>query len=179
MNDSEIIELYFSRNETAISETKNKYGKLCDKIAYGILQNKEDTEECISTAYYKVWNSIPPKRPQSFCGYLCTIVRNTAITLYNKRKKNKFTEQYNELAEILPDKTNIEQTQEDREVIRLINAFLKNAPEKTSDTFVMRYYFNMSVSDIAQTLNTSEGTVKSRLSRTRDAIRKYITKNQF
>lgn len=179
MNDSEIIELYFSRNETAISETKNKYGKLCDKIAYGILQNKEDTEECISTAYYKVWNSIPPKRPQSFCGYLCTIVRNTAITLYNKRKKNKFTEQYNELAEILPDKTNIEQTQEDREVIRLINAFLKNAPGKTSDTFVMRYYFNMSVSDIAQTLNTSEGTVKSRLSRTRDAIRKYITKNQF
>lgn len=177
MNDSEIIKLYFARDDKAVNETKNKYGKLCETIAYNILLNKEDTEECVNTVYYKMWNTIPPKKPQSFCGYLCAIVRNTAITLYNKRKKSKATEQYHELEEILSDKINVEQLAESKEAVHLINCFLKKTSRKNSDAFIMRYYFNMSVSDIAQILNTQESTVKSRLARTREAIRKYLIKN--
>ena len=177
MNDSEIIKLYFARDDKAVNETKNKYGKLCNTIAYNILLNKEDTEECVNTAYYRIWNTIPPKKPQSFCGYICAVVRNTAITLYNKRKRCKSPEQYYELEEILSDKISVEQLAESKEAEQLLNRFLKNTSRKNSDAFIMRYYFNMSVSDIAQTLNIGESTVKSRLARTREAIRKYLIKN--
>ena len=81
MEDSLIVDLYFERNEQAIAETQNKYGRLCTKIAAGILKRYEDAEEAVSSSYMKLWNAIPPKRPESLCGYLCRIVRNTALNI--------------------------------------------------------------------------------------------------
>ena len=48
MDDLRIIELYFERDEQAIRETDVKYGKLCHSIAYNILNNHEDSEECVN-----------------------------------------------------------------------------------------------------------------------------------
>lgn len=44
MEDSEILDLYFARSETAITQTDLKYGGYCYKIAYNILTNNEDAE---------------------------------------------------------------------------------------------------------------------------------------
>ena len=82
MEDNRIIELYFARDERAIKETKEKYGGLIQRISYGILGNRHDSEECESDTYLKAWNSIPPTRPLSLSAYLCRIVRNLAITRY-------------------------------------------------------------------------------------------------
>ena len=79
MNDKQIIKLLFDRNEKALSETAEKYGRLCRKIAFEILKNQQDAEECVSTAYVKLWNSIPPTNPRSFRGFLCRIVRNLSL----------------------------------------------------------------------------------------------------
>ena len=84
MTDNEIIELFFSRSERAISETGAKYGRLCRKVSYNILVNEEDMEECINSAYQKLWETIPPRKPESLCGYLCKIVRNLAINIRRK-----------------------------------------------------------------------------------------------
>jgi len=79
MDDLSIIELYFARDEQAIKETDNKYGKLCHSIAYNILNNNEDSEECVNDTYIGVWNAIPPTRPNNFMAFLCKITRNISL----------------------------------------------------------------------------------------------------
>ena len=83
MNDSEIIELYFQRDEQAIKETDSRYGGLCHHIAYNILNNKEDAEECVSDAYVGVWNAIPPARPDNFMAFISRITRNLSLKNWN------------------------------------------------------------------------------------------------
>ena len=79
MNDHEIIELYFSRDEEAIKQTDLKYGRLCRQISYNILNNQEDAEECVHDAYIGVWNAIPPTRPNHLLSFICKIKRNQSL----------------------------------------------------------------------------------------------------
>ena len=79
MDDLSIIELYFARDEQAIKETDAKYGKLCHSIAYNILNNNEDSEECVNDTYIGVWNTIPPTRPNNFMAFVCRITRNLSL----------------------------------------------------------------------------------------------------
>lgn len=81
MDDSKIVELFFDRSELAISETSKKYGRYCHYIAYNILRNNEDAEECVNDTYLRVWNSIPPKRPNKLQTYLGKITRNLALNM--------------------------------------------------------------------------------------------------
>ncbi len=174
MEDTSIIELFFSRSEQALAETKSKYGRLCEKIAYGILNNTEDTEECVSSSYMKLWNAIPPKRPESLCGYLCMIVRNTALSAIDRIRKNSFQEQYDELCEVIPDSETVESRFDSRQIGEYINGYLAGIGKKNREVFVSRYYFNMSVNGIAEGLGMTENAVKTRLSRTRAGLRKYL-----
>lgn len=106
MNDNAIIELYRSRNESAISETAEKYGNYCKKIALNILGDERDAEECVNTAYLKVWERIPPETPNVFYAFLAKITRNTAIDVYrkNNREKRGTSLIFEELSECLSDK---------------------------------------------------------------------------
>ncbi len=174
MEDNKIIEMFFSRDEQAIAETQTKYGRLCNNIAYGILANNEDTEECVSSSYIKLWNAIPPKRPESLCGYLCMIVRNTALTAFDKLKRRSYEEQYDELAEIIPDNATVESRFESTQLGEWINGFLAKESRKSREVFVSRYYFNMSVSEIAKGLSMTESAVKTRLSRARAGLKVYL-----
>ncbi len=174
MNDEQIIDLYFSRDEQAISETQTKYGRLCNNIAYGILTNNEDTEECVNDSYIKLWNAIPPKRPESLCGYLCMIVRNTALTAFEKLRRRSYEEQYDELAEIIPDNSTVESRFESGQLGAYINEYLGKISRKSREVFVSRYYFNMSISDTAQGLAMSESAVKTRLTRVRAGLKEFL-----
>jgi RNA polymerase sigma-70 factor (ECF subfamily) len=48
MEDEAILDLYFERNEAAISATSEKYGKGLSNLAYTITEDRSDTEECVS-----------------------------------------------------------------------------------------------------------------------------------
>ena len=174
MDDKKIIGLFFARDEQALAETDLKYGRLCKNIAYGILTNNEDTEECVSTSYMKLWNAIPPKEPQSLCGYLCAVVRNTALTVYDKLRRRSFEEQYDELAEVIPDNATVESRFDSSQLGAWLNEFLGKTSRKSREVFVSRYYFNMSVAQIAAGLGMSESAVKTQLSRTRTALREFL-----
>ena len=174
MDDKNIIELFFARSEQALAETSTKYGRLCSNIANGILSNNEDAEECVSTSYVKLWNAIPPKRPESLCGYLCMIVRNTALTAFNRISRRSYEEQYDELAEIIPDTNTVESRFDSNQLGEYINGYLGTIGRKSREVFVSRYYFNMTISEIASGLGISESAVKTRLSRTRAGLRKYL-----
>lgn len=174
LDDKKIIELFNARSEQAITEVQGKYGGLCGKIAYNILNNYEDAEECVSTSYVKLWNAIPPKNPESLCGYLCRIVRNTALTAYQKIKQRGFEEQLGELSEVISDGYSVENSYDSSELGQHINDFLRGLNQKKRVVFVARYYYNMSISDISQSTSIGENTVKSILMRTRQELRTYL-----
>ncbi len=174
MDDNQIIELYFERNEQALSETQTKYGNLCGRIAHGILHKYEDAEECVSTSYVKLWNAIPPKRPQSLCGYLCRIVRNTALNVYEAVRRRGFEEQYDELCEVIPDIETTESRFESDQITKYLNSFLAVQSKKSRVVFTARYYYNMSINDIADSAGISVSAVKNSLLRSRKALRAYL-----
>jgi RNA polymerase sigma factor (sigma-70 family) len=177
MDDSLIIDLYFERNEQAIAETQSKYGRLCASIAGGILKRHEDAEEAVSTSYVKLWNAIPPKRPESLCGYLCRIVRNTALNVYDSMKRRSCEELYGELADVIPDMKTSDDHFDSAEIAGHLNEFLRNSKPKNRDIFTGRYYFNLSVREIADRMGMTETAVKTRLSRIRADLREYLVEN--
>lgn len=173
MNDKQIIELFFERNEKAISEIAEKYGRLCRKIAFEILQNEQDVEECLNTAYVKLWNSIPPKNPQSLKGFLCVIVRNTALDTYDSFN-SRFKECYDELSELMADNRTVESSIDSKELGNAINSFIEKQNNTNGNIFVSRYYFGMSFEAISEQLGINVNAVEKRLSRMRKELRKYL-----
>lgn len=179
MEDCQIIELYFSRSESAITETQKKYSSLCMSIAHNILNSREDSEECLNDTWLRTWNAIPPERPESLAAYLGRITRNSALSFLRKKNASKRNGgQYalciDELAECLRDETG--GISEGFAVSDAINRFLRQLKLETRKVFVMRYWYVMSIKDIAGELSLSESGVKVSLMRTRDSLRSFLEK---
>lgn len=174
MQDRAIIELFFARDERAVRELSDKYGRLCAQIAFNILSNSEDADEAVNAAYGRVWDAIPPKDPQSLCGYVCAAVRNTAINLARSMKRHICAEQYDELCEVIPDSRTVEGTFDSAQISAHINGFLETQSKTNSDIFVARYYYDMPMRAVADAVGLTESAVKMRLMRIRGALRKYL-----
>ena len=180
MQDSDIIELYFLRDERAIAETDKKYGKYCYKIAFNISSDAEDAKESVNDMFLGVWNSIPPQRPVSFTAFLGKITRN--IALKKQRSKNALKRGNGtdtvicELSECIPDENGVEKEIEEKELSRLIDGFLRGLPEDQRTVFIRRYWYMDQISDISLATGFSEGKIKMMLSRTRSKLRAKLTK---
>lgn len=182
MDDLQIIELYFARDEHAIKETDHKYGKLCFRVAKNLLFNNEDSEECVNDTYLTVWNKIPPTRPNNFTAFICKITRNLSLKKLELANAAKRTStaivSLDELAETLPD-TRISSDIGEEDLGKLISAFLWGQSEEVRNVFLRKYWFFDSVSDIAERYSLKENTVKSMLFRTRNKLREYLRKEGF
>lgn len=180
MEDKEIIELFLGRSEKAISEASAKYKSYCMKIACNILGSPLDAEECINDALLKVWEIIPPNKPEMLSTFLGKITRNLAINvrrrqLTEKRGGGQTEAVFEELSELISDR-NIEQEQERKELVGEINAFLRGVPERKRNIFICRYWYCDSVSDIASQFGISENNVSVTLNRIRIKLRKHLEK---
>ena len=82
MQDDKIIELYWARDEAALPESEKKYGKLCRTVAYHILHDREDTEECVNDTWLRAWNAMPPARPDVLSAFFSRITRNLSLDRY-------------------------------------------------------------------------------------------------
>lgn len=182
MEDQQIIDLYFDRNEQAITETDVKYGKLCHSIAYNILSNREDSEECVNDTYIGVWNAIPPTRPDNLMAFICRIARNLSLKRleYLKREKRSADEilSLDELAAVLPDERYAPDVS-DEDVGRLISQFLRTQKEDVRNVFIRKYYFFDSVKEIAERYSFTESKVKNMLFYTRNKLKDYLIKEGF
>lgn len=179
MEDERIIELYFDRDERAITETDIKYGKLCHSIAYHILHNREDSEECVNDTYVGLWNSIPPTKPNHFMAYVSRIVRNLSLGRleYLKREKRSadVTISFEELAAVLPDERYAPELR-DEDIGTLISNFLRTQKEDVRKVFVRKYYFFDSIQEIAARYAFTESKVKNMLYLTRKKLKDYLIK---
>ena len=179
MDDLNIIELYFARDEQAIKETDAKYGKLCHSIAYNILNNNEDSEECVNDTYIGVWNAIPPTRPNNFMAFLCKITRNISLKRIKAMARQKRSQativSLDELTEILPDESIGENISNDN-LTELISDFLRKEKADVRNVFIRKYYFFDSVGDISKRYSFTEDKVKSMLYHTRKKLKDYLIK---
>lgn len=181
MNDKEIIDLYFARSENAIAETAAKYGRLIQAIAYNILHNRADSEECESDTYYAAWNKIPPQIPVCLSAFLGRITRNIALDrhdYYTADKRNReFEVTLSELGEILSDELSPEAAIEARAVSDCISDFLHRKDYIKRVVFVRRYWYCDTVAKIAVDYGFSESKVKSMLMRMRKDLKIYLERN--
>ncbi len=182
MDDIQIIELYFARDEQAIKVTDDKYGKLCLSIAFNILSCWEDSEECVNDTYLAVWNKIPPTRPNCFKAFICKITRNLSLKKIESANAIKRTSEailsLNEMEETIPDSAIPPEIGEE-ELGKLINAFLWSQKEDVRNVFIRKYWFFDSVNDISKRYSFSENKIKSMLFHTRNKLRDYLKKEGF
>ena len=146
MTDEKIINLYFDRNEKAISVTKDKYGKYLYTIAYNILHIKEDSEESVNETYLSAWNTIPPKKPTVLKTYLGKLTRNISLKCFrnNSAQKRGGTQTdlaLDELSEILSSNESIEDNIEREELLSLIKQFTSNLNKEHRQIFLARYFY--------------------------------------
>ncbi len=179
VDDRQVIELYFARDERAIGETEAKYGKLCLRIARNILSDEGDAEECVNDVYLNVWNAIPPRRPAHFAAFVCKITRNLALKRlrFNTAQKRAagVLVSLSELEELLPDPC-VSTDLGEEPLGRLISAFLRREQAEVRNVFLRRYWYFDSLDDIAERYGFSESKVKSMLYHTRNKLREYLKK---
>ena len=180
MEDLQIINLLFQRSETAILMLQQKFGGLCRSIISHVLSDGRDVEECISDTYLRVWNSIPPQRPDRLDCYLARIARNVALdrTDYNMAcmRNSSLAVAYEELEACLPSR-NIET--DALEFRSFINHFLRELPKESRVMFIRRYWYGESISEIAFAYGCSEEKVKSSLFRTRKKLHAAMVKEDI
>ena len=181
MDDNMIIDLYWTRSESAISETSSRYGGYCTKIAMNILQNKEDSEECVNDTYLKVWNAIPPQRPVRLAAFLGRITRNLSLNMYKaknaqKRGGSEVALLLSELEGCIPSGSSVDAEYEAGFIAKSIDGFLASAPAESRILFVRRYWYADSIAVIARRFAMSESKVKSSLFRTRNRLREHLEK---
>lgn len=179
MDDERIVELFWERSEDAIRETKNKYGSYCRSIAFNILANEQDAEECENDTYLKAWEAMPPHRPARLSSFIGRITRNVALNRYNHdraQKRSPGTEVvYGELAELVSD-SEADDAVETAELGRVIDGFLASLPRETRIVFVQRYWYLCPIKDIAKNRGLTESNVKVILMRTRKKLQKHLEK---
>ena len=179
MEDKAIVELYWQRQERAISETKTKYGAYCSAIAWRILNDALDAEECVNDTYLGAWNAMPPHRPTSLNTFLGKITRNLSLKRWRarsavKRGSGEVTLSLDELEECIPSADSAQEHLEAAELARMLDTFLGGLSEDDRRMFVCRYWYFDSVGDIADRFGFGQSKVKMSLKRTRDKLAIYL-----
>ncbi len=181
MDDTQIVDLYWAREESAIEETEEKYGSYCHSIALNILHNPDDANESVNDTWLDAWNSMPPHRPSVLSTFLGKLTRRISIdkwrrTTAKKRGDGQMPLVLAELEDCISDGKSIEEETERKLLAEVIAAFVKSLPETEQKVFLCRYWYMDSVSAIATRFRFSESKVKSMLSRTREKLRVRLEK---
>lgn len=181
MHDNEIITMYWNRDESAITETANRYGNYCFTIAYNILHSDEDAEECVNDTWLNAWKSIPPQRPNNLSTYLGKITRNLSFNRYKlmrakKRGMGQTEIALSELDDCVPDRMDIEQFVDELFLVNAIESFLRNQPHIERSIFVGRYWYLYQIRDLAEHYRISESKVTSLLHRMRKKLKSHLEK---
>ena len=179
MEDQEIVELYFRRDEQAIVQTDRKYGPYCYSVAYNVLSDQEDARECVSDTYLAAWNRIPPARPSLLGAFLGKITRHLSIDRWRRRSAYKRTGgqmafALEELGEIADRGETPEDTVGRKELAAAVNRFLQALPQRERSVFLCRYWYLDSVAEIAIRFGFSTSKVKSMLYRIRQQLRQTL-----
>lgn len=180
--DQQILQLLWQRNELALEKMAAAYGQRLHGIAYNILGDPHDAEECVNDTYFALWNAIPPQRPNPLIAYACRVGHNIALNRLRsdsaQRRGGGYDLSLEELSGCIPGPS-LEEMLNARNLGRKINQFLSTLPKESRILFMRRYYFGDSVQAIAESLSMSESAASVRLGRIRTKLRKFLIKEEL
>lgn len=183
MEDSEIVRLFFDRDEAALREVSQKYGKYCKTVALNILGDHVEAEQCVNDTYFRAWESIPPQRPLSLGAFLCRITKHLAldrIRAAGRQKRGGGNDlSFDELSEFVSGKYSLEADVERAELAAAVNTFLSSLPDKKRRLFVGRYWGQFSLSALSEMFGMSESGVSLCLTRIRNKLKAHLKKEGF
>lgn len=182
--DKQIIQMLINRDERAIQAMMDTYGSYCGVIANNILDDREDSEECVNDTYMKAWDSIPPAIPTCLRAYLGKITRNLSLNLYQKKHAKKrgngnLEILFEELEALVDGKSNVSDDLDYKELMQTINMYLRNLPKEKRQMFVRRYWYADSISDIAISFGVTKNKVSVTLSRVVKQLKKYLEQRGY
>lgn len=176
MDDIKLIELMQKRNTRGLEGLIEKYRGLACAIARSVLGNQEDVLECVNSAFYDVWLSMPNYNRQrtSLKGWVALLTRRRAIDQLRKniRRNQVRIGDFAEEAFVAPD--NCDRFLHREAFHRLFNQFIRGLPEPDRSIFVRRFFALESIPAIAQRYNLTRGAVDSRLSRLRKSLKETL-----
>lgn len=184
MTEQEILDLYFARDERAITETANAHGAYCFGVAMRILSSHQDSEECVNDTWLRAWNTIPPKRPSPLRTYLAHIIRNLAISRYRRdhaaKRSHAPDTPLSELAECLPDPdSSPTAAASSAELREALNSFVAGLEDTDRKLFVGRYFHSYTPAQLAQAYGMKENTLNQRLFRIRERLRRHLAERGY
>ena len=179
VSDDKIIELFWQRDEKAIKETDIKYISFLMSIAYNIVHDRCDCEECLNDTYIGAWNSIPPARPKVLKAFLATIMRRIAINRFNankcqKRISSELIVSLSELEDLMACDYDMQTEIESEELAKIISDYVRSLPNKQMYIFVSRYYIADPLVKISKELGCSVSTVKRELTAIKNGLKKKL-----
>ena len=179
LSDEQIVELYWLRDERAIRETDFKYQSYLFSIAYNLVHDRLDSEECLNDTYLGAWNAMPPSRPTVLKAFLTTIMRRVAINRYHNNLKktvvpSEMTVALSELEAFLSDDDRIEDALDAERLGRVISDFVRSLPKRKRFIFISRYYVADSIDTIAKNLDLSRSMVNKELAAIRSALKEKL-----
>ena len=184
MDDSMIVERFWERDESVISAVSEKYGKYCETIARNIIGNEQSVEECVQDALLRLWETIPPNRPNDLRAFLGKVVRNIALNAVKsinaqKRGGGETVLILDELRDMSTGENNVEVIAEQHELLAAINDFLGSISAAKRRIIILRYWHCFSIADISQIVGVSEKNVASILKRERKKLKEYMCKRGY
>ena len=184
LDDREIVELYWKRDERAIEETDLKYKKYLLAIAYNIVHDSLDCEECLNDTYMSAWNAIPPSKPTALRAFLTTIIRRIAVNRYhsNRKKGNIPSEMTVALSDIqmcIGDEVSVEEEVDTSRLGKIISDYLRTLTQRRRFIFMSRFYMAQTVDKIASDLKVSRSTVNKELAFIRDGLKAVLEREGF
>lgn len=183
MEDAAIIALYWSRDESAIAETQQKYGPYCRTIARNILSSREDAEECVNDTWHHAWNAMPPQRPGSLSAFLGRIVRNLSISRWRRERAQKryagLEVLLSELEDCLPGPGSVEEAAEGRALTRRVEGWLEGLDREDRAVFLRRYWYGQEVQALARDWGTGPNQMAKRLQRLRKDLKRRLEQEGY
>lgn len=178
LEDSRIIELFFARSEQAITALSEKYGKICLKVAYKILSNYEDSEECVNDSYLGAWNTIPPQQPNPLKTYILKLVRNHALNRFDYNSAQKRSGDYTVCLEEIGYKIASDETPEAalemKQFTAWINEWLSLQSAQNRVLFLRRYWFMDTYEELSELTGVKSGTLKVRVLRLKNSLSDFL-----
>ena len=181
MEDCKIVDMYWARNENAISESDKKYGRMLNSLSYSLLSSKEDAEECVNDTYVDAWGAMPDARPEHLGAFLSKITRRISIDrfrLMHREKRGGVDNLTLELTECVPQGQTPFEELEGKRIRELINSFLFSQSREKRVIFVLRYFYSKSISEIAAQVGVGEGKVKTTLFRMRRELQEILEEQE-
>ena len=175
ISDDKIIKLYWDRDEKAIEETACKYSNYLFSIAYNIVHDKPDCEECLNDTYLAAWNAMPPSKPNVLKAFLTTITRRIAINRFHSNMRHsEMTVALSELEAFLSDGESVDSRFDAKELGRVISDFVRRLPQRRRFIFMSRYYAAEPIDTIAKELDLSRSMVNKELAAIRKALKEKL-----